>query len=124
MDFDRIGSTLLIVLLVVFALIGLLAVVALVIVIVRYRPPFAAIAAVVGALIYGASPVDLIPEAVLGPIGALDDIGLLAAAVGFMVTQVRQRRGIEPAGRTSNGAPRPGASGATRVQPPRLTKDT
>jgi len=94
MDPNEIGATLLVVLLVIFAIIGVLAVVALIVVIVRFRPPLTAIAAVVGALIYGASPIDLIPEAVVGPIGALDDIGIIAAAIGFMVTQIRKRRDV------------------------------
>jgi uncharacterized membrane protein YkvA (DUF1232 family) len=31
---------------------------------------------------YGLSPIDLIPEAFLGPLGLVDDLGALAVAVG------------------------------------------
>jgi uncharacterized membrane protein YkvA (DUF1232 family) len=34
----------------------------------------------VAALVYGISPLDLAPEAVLGPLGLLDDAGVLVGA--------------------------------------------
>jgi len=39
-------------------------------------------AVVVFCIFYGLSPVDLIPEALLGPLGLVDDIGAVAVAVG------------------------------------------
>jgi len=37
-----------------------------------------------GAALYLISPIDLIPEAVLGPLGLVDDAGVVAAVVLFV----------------------------------------
>ncbi len=37
---------------------------------------------VVFCVIYGLSPIDILPEAFLGPFGLVDDIGAVAVAVG------------------------------------------
>jgi uncharacterized membrane protein YkvA (DUF1232 family) len=80
----------------VLAVVGLGVVVLLVVVATRYRRLLPSAIALAGALLYGASPIDLVPEALVGPLGVLDDVGLLGAALAFFITQVRRRRGADP----------------------------
>ena len=44
------------------------------------RRVVAAVLIGVAAIIYGVSPLDLAPEAILGPLGLLDDAGVLVGA--------------------------------------------
>jgi uncharacterized membrane protein YkvA (DUF1232 family) len=44
------------------------------------RRVIAAILVGIAALVYGISPFDLAPEALLGPLGLLDDLGVFAGA--------------------------------------------
>ena len=77
-----------------FALILLVGVVLLAIalfVIYRYRVPLRGIAAMAGALVYLVSPVDVLPEAALGPLGLVDDLGVVGA-VGVFVYRLIQAR--------------------------------
>ncbi|MBT0772114.1 DUF1232 domain-containing protein [Kineosporia sp. J2-2] len=61
-------------------------------VIYRYRVPLRGIAAMAGSFVYLISPVDAAPEAVLGPLGMVDDAGILTI-VGFYVYHlIRARR--------------------------------
>lgn len=76
----------------VFAVLGLVVVVLLTVVATRYRHLLPAALALAGALVYGASPIDLLPEAFLGPIGVVDDIGIVGAALAFFITQVKKGR--------------------------------
>jgi len=46
----------------------------------RNRKIVAAVLIGVAALVYGISPFDLVPEAILGPLGLLDDAGVLIGA--------------------------------------------
>jgi uncharacterized membrane protein YkvA (DUF1232 family) len=39
-------------------------------------------AVVAFCIVYGISPVDVLPEALLGPLGLIDDLGAIAVAVG------------------------------------------
>jgi uncharacterized membrane protein YkvA (DUF1232 family) len=80
----------------VFALVGIGVVVLLIVVATRHRRLLPSAIALAGALLYGASPIDLVPEALVGPVGVLDDIGVLGAALAFFITQVRRKRGTEP----------------------------
>jgi uncharacterized membrane protein YkvA (DUF1232 family) len=80
----------------VFAVVGLGVVILLVVVATRYRRLLPSALALAGALLYGASPIDLVPEALVGPLGLLDDVGVLGAALAFFITQVRRRRGTDP----------------------------
>ena len=78
----------------IFALVALIGVVLLAIsmfVIYRYRVPLRGIAAMAGALIYLVSPVDVLPEVVLGPFGLIDDLGVVGA-VGMFVYRLVQAR--------------------------------
>ena len=45
-----------------------------------------------GALLYGASPIDLIPEVLAGPLGFGDDAVVLVAA-GFAIWRILRNRG-------------------------------
>jgi uncharacterized membrane protein YkvA (DUF1232 family) len=45
----------------------------------------------VAALIYGVSPLDLAPEAILGPLGLLDDAGVFVGA-GIAIWKLLQGR--------------------------------
>jgi uncharacterized membrane protein YkvA (DUF1232 family) len=44
------------------------------------RRVIAAILVGIAAVVYGISPLDLAPEALLGPLGLLDDLGVFAGA--------------------------------------------
>jgi uncharacterized membrane protein YkvA (DUF1232 family) len=46
----------------------------------KNRKILAAVLIGAAALIYGISPFDLVPEAILGPLGLLDDAGVLVGA--------------------------------------------
>ncbi|MGF1646516.1 MAG: YkvA family protein [Kineosporiaceae bacterium] len=80
----------------VLAVVGLGVVVLLVVVATRYRRLLPSALALVGALLYGVSPIDLVPEALVGPLGVLDDVGVLGAALAFFITQVRRKRAPDP----------------------------
>ncbi len=41
-------------------------------------------------LVYVISPIDILPEAILGPIGAIDDIGVIILAVETFIRMVPQ----------------------------------
>jgi len=64
----------------------------------RYRIPPRGVVAMIGSLVYPASPVDVLPEIVLGPIGLLDDAGAATAAAVFVYKLVTVRRRLEEAG--------------------------
>jgi len=70
-------------------------------VIYRYRLPLRGIAAMAGALVYLVSPVDAVPEVVLGPLGLVDDVGVVGAVGIFVYRLIQARRGlVEPGGPT------------------------
>jgi uncharacterized membrane protein YkvA (DUF1232 family) len=58
----------------------------------RYRIPPRGLVALGGAALYLVSPVDLVPEAILGPLGLVDDAGAVAAVVLFVYKLVTARR--------------------------------
>ncbi len=64
----------------------------------RYRIPPRGLIAMFGALIYLASPIDVLPEAILGPIGLLDDAGAVTAAAVFVYKLVTVKRRLVDAG--------------------------
>jgi uncharacterized membrane protein YkvA (DUF1232 family) len=76
----------------------------------RYRIPPRGLVAMGGAALYLVSPIDLAPEAILGPLGLVDDAGVVAAVVLFVYKLVKARRiladgGIE-LGRPRRRSPR------------------
>jgi len=64
----------------------------------RYRVPPRGLIAMIGSLVYLASPVDVLPEVVLGPLGLLDDAGALTAAAIFVYKLVTVRKRLKDAG--------------------------
>jgi uncharacterized membrane protein YkvA (DUF1232 family) len=95
---------------VVFVLLGvltLLAVAAIAFVMHRYRIPPRGLVAMFGALVYLASPIDVLPEVILGPIGLLDDAGAATAAAVFVYKLVAVKRQLEGAGIKGRRRPEP-----------------
>ena len=66
----------------------------------------AAILVAVGALVYGVSPIDVIPELLTGPLGFADDLAVLAGA-GFAIWKLLSGRG--PAAGPGTPTPPPSA---------------
>ena len=66
------------------------------------RKKLAAILVAIGAVIYGVSPIDIIPELLTGPLGFVDDLGVFIGA-GVAVWKL-----------LGGGKPRPGAAGPGR----------
>ena len=64
----------------------------------RYRIPPRGLIAMFGAVIYLASPIDVLPEVILGPIGLLDDAGAVTAAAVFVYKLVTVKRRLVDAG--------------------------
>ena len=64
----------------------------------RYRIPPRGLIAMIGALVYLASPIDVLPEAMLGPLGLLDDAGAVTAAAVFVYKLVTVKRRLQDAG--------------------------
>ena len=73
----------------------------------RYRIPPRGLIAMIGALVYMASPIDLLPEALLGPFGLLDDAGAATAAAVFVYKLVTVKRRLEDAGVKGRRRPDP-----------------
>ncbi len=73
----------------------------------RFRVPPRGVVAMIGALVYLASPVDVLPEIVLGPLGLVDDAGVVAGVGFFVYRLVVARRmlrdgGVLPHSRTES----------------------
>ncbi len=58
----------------------------------RSRRIIAAVLVGIGALVYGISPVDIIPELLAGPFGLADDLAVFAGA-GFAIWKLLTGRG-------------------------------
>lgn len=76
----------------------------------RYRVPVRGVVAMFGALAYVATPVDLVPEAVLGPLGLVDDAGVVTAVALFVFRLVRVGRVLRDvrSGSEAPGSRKPG----------------
>jgi uncharacterized membrane protein YkvA (DUF1232 family) len=55
------------------------------------RRVVAAVLIGIAAIVYGVSPLDLVPEAILGPLGLLDDAGVIVGA-GIAIWKLLQGR--------------------------------
>jgi uncharacterized membrane protein YkvA (DUF1232 family) len=64
----------------------------------RYRIPPRGLIAMIGALVYLASPVDVLPEVMLGPLGLLDDVGAVTAAAVFVYKLATVKKRLQDAG--------------------------
>jgi len=59
------------------------------------RRNIAAVLVAIGALIYGISPIDVIPELLTGPLGLTDDLAVLLGS-GFAVWKLLSGRSPRP----------------------------
>jgi uncharacterized membrane protein YkvA (DUF1232 family) len=59
------------------------------------RRKIAAVLVAIGAILYGLSPIDVIPELLSGPLGLIDDGGVLIGA-GIAVWKLLTGRGKGP----------------------------
>ena len=64
----------------------------------KYKVPPRGVAAMFGALLYLALPVDVLPEAVLGPLGLVDDTGLIAVVGVWVYKLVKARQKLVEGG--------------------------
>ena len=64
----------------------------------RFRIPPRGVVALAAAGFYLAVPVDVVPEAVLGPLGLVDDAGVVGVAVHFALRVARARRALLDSG--------------------------
>jgi uncharacterized membrane protein YkvA (DUF1232 family) len=64
----------------------------------RYRIPPRGLVAMGAAALYLISPIDLLPEAILGPLGLVDDTGVVAAVVLFVYKLVKARQILADSG--------------------------
>ena len=101
------GSELLTLVLVLAGVLALLGMGVIGFVMWRYRIPPRGLIAMIGALVYLVSPVDVLPEVMLGPIGLLDDAGAATAAAVFVYKLVTVRRRLVDAGVKGRRRPAP-----------------
>ena len=78
------SSDLLTLVLVVLGTLALLGLATIGFVMWRYRIPPRGLIAMIGGLVYLASPVDVLPEVMLGPLGLVDDAGVVTAVAVFV----------------------------------------
>jgi uncharacterized membrane protein YkvA (DUF1232 family) len=64
----------------------------------RSRIPPRGLVAMGAAALYLISPIDLLPEAILGPLGLVDDAGVVAAVVLFVYKLVKARQILADSG--------------------------
>jgi len=64
----------------------------------RYRIPPRGLVAMGAAALYLISPIDVLPEAILGPLGLVDDAGVVAAVVLFVYKLVKARQILADSG--------------------------
>ena len=91
-------SDLLTLVLTLFGVLALLGVALIGFVMWRYRIPPHGLLAMIGALVYLASPIDVLPEVMLGPLGLLDDACAVTAAAIFVYKLATAKRRLQDAG--------------------------
>jgi len=64
----------------------------------RYKIPPRGVVAMFGALFYLVLPVDVLPEALLGPLGLVDDTGVIAVVGVWMYKLVKARQRLVEGG--------------------------
>jgi uncharacterized membrane protein YkvA (DUF1232 family) len=64
----------------------------------RFKIPPRGLVAMLGALFYLALPVDVVPEALLGPLGLVDDTGVLAVVGVWVYKMVKARQKLVEGG--------------------------
>jgi len=85
----------------------------------RYRIPPRGLLAMGAAAIYLVSPIDVVPELVLGPLGLLDDTGVTVATGLFVYKLVKVQRILRDGGVTPG---RPGQRSRQRDGDPTPTR--
>lgn len=98
-------SDLLTFVLVVLGIATLLGIAAIGLVMWRFRIGPRGLAAMVGALVYLASPVDAVPEVILGPLGLLDDAGAVTLAAVFVHRIITVRKRLDALRQPDRDAP-------------------
>jgi hypothetical protein len=111
---DNTALTIVFSFLVVILLIGVVLLGIVLYVIYRYRVPLRGTAAMLGALVYLVSPIDVVPD-VFVPVGLLDDLGVVGAVGVFVYRLIQARRGAVT---SSDGGFRP-PDPSDRVEKPR-----
>lgn len=64
----------------------------------RYRIPPRGLVALATAGLYLIIPIDVVPEAILGPLGLVDDAGVVGVAVLFALRIARARKVLRDSG--------------------------
>ena len=64
----------------------------------RFKIPPRGVVAMFGALFYLALPVDVVPEALLGPLGLIDDTGVIAVVAIWVYKLVKTRQKLVDGG--------------------------
>ena len=64
----------------------------------RFKIPPRGLVAMLGALAYLALPVDVVPEALLGPLGLVDDTGVVAVVAIWVYKLVKARQKLVEGG--------------------------
>lgn len=82
----------------IIGVLALLVVLAIGFVMWRYRIPPRGLIAMGTAAVYLISPIDVLPEAVLGPLGLVDDAGVTVAVVLFIYKLVKAQRILADSG--------------------------
>jgi uncharacterized membrane protein YkvA (DUF1232 family) len=64
----------------------------------RFKIPPRGVVAMFGALAYLALPIDVVPEALLGPLGLIDDTGVVAGVAIWVYRLVKARQKLVEGG--------------------------
>jgi uncharacterized membrane protein YkvA (DUF1232 family) len=64
----------------------------------RFKIPPRGVVAMFAALFYLALPIDVVPEAILGPLGLVDDTGVLAVVAVWVYKLVKTRQKLVEGG--------------------------
>jgi uncharacterized membrane protein YkvA (DUF1232 family) len=91
-------SDLLVAVLVVVGVLVVIGIAVIAFVMYRYRIPPRGLVAMIGALVYLASPVDVLPEVLLGPLGLVDDAGVITLVAVWVYKLAGVRRRLQDSG--------------------------
>ncbi len=73
----------------------------------RFKIPPRGLAAMLGALFYLALPVDVVPEVLLGPLGLVDDAGVVTGVAIWVYKLVKARQKLVEGGVVKQRPPKP-----------------
>ena len=71
----------------------------------RFKIPPRGLVAMVGALVYLVLPVDVVPEVLLGPLGLVDDAGIVAVVAIWVYKLAKARQKLVEGGVMKHGRP-------------------